>query len=368
MEVLGATKYGNYDDSLEFFSSQPLPVISSSQDVLIQIAYTDINPVDLQKLHGNKNFGRPIIGTSTPFIPGYGGSGTIIDVGQDVPTEWKGRDVCFIADPTRPGSYATHILVDSRCVAMIPMGVSLREAASIPVAGLTAYESLHKVGFGFHPHEGSSGGGGRGRMVESTKYRTLLIIGGAGGVGSWIISLARAWYPNLEIIATASTKDQQDWCQTLGADVVMPHEDIKQQLPCGSQGSVDAIICLTEPTTTLFGTCADVIRPYGSICLVVSGQSIQSLDMSFIFFKCATVTTETVFSSIRTKYQNIIPSEELAIMLTMLSEGRLRAPISPDLLSGKVHEDFKDALTNDGVLYALSQPTGRRGKFVLKVT
>ena len=130
---------------------------------------------------------------------------------------------------------------------------------------------------------------------------------------------------------------------------------------------MDAIVCLAEPTPDLFGACAEVIRPYGSLCLVVAGKSILSLDASFFFFKCATVTTQTVFSSIRTKYQHIIPSEELRVILELLDEGKVNAPVSPDLVSGRVREDFKEALSEMGVLHALAQTCGRRGKFVMKI-
>ena len=356
MEALGAAKHGGYEESLEFVHL-PLPTTVLSlapNDVLIEVAYTDTNPVDLQKLQGNKGSGHPV--ASVTFIPGYGGSGTVLETGENVNAgAWKGQRVCFVADPTRPGSYATHIVVDHRCVALLPLEVSFRDAASIPVAGLTAFESLCKVGLSSDGRDPKSG-------------KSLLVIGGAGGVGSWTISLARAWHPSLKIVATASSIEQHEWCQRIGADRVIRHDEIKQSLPGGGDGSVDAIICLAEPTPELFGTCADIIRPYGSICLVVAGQSIRSLDMSFCFFKCATVTTETVFSSIRTKFQNIVPSQELTILLEMLAEGKLRAPISPDLISGKVHEDFKEALSNVGVLHALTRTGGRRGKFVMKIS
>ena len=351
MEALGAAKHGGYDESLEFLRL-PLPTTVAPTDVLIEVAYTDTNPVDLQKLQGNKGSGHPV--ASVPLIPGVGGSGTVVETGDLVPSEWKGQRVCFLADPTRPGSYATHIRVDHRCVALIPRDVTFRDAASLPVAGLTAYESLRKVGLSCSDNAQAGG-------------KSLLVIGGAGGVGSWTILLARAWHSSLKIVATASTKEQQDWCKGLGADEVIHHDELKQSLPGGADGSMDAIICLAEPTPALFGSCADVIRPYGCICLVVAGKSIQSLDVSFFFFKCATVTTETVFSSIRTKFQQIVPSEELAALLDMLADGKLRAPISPDLISGKVQESFKEALSKAGVLHAMTLTGGRRGKFVMKI-
>lgn len=355
MQVLGANKHGEYNDSLEYMNNLPIPTSPPSEnDLLIEIAYSDVNPVDLQKLRGNKGPGHPVV--NPPFVPGFGGSGTVLSVGQQAPSEWKGENVCFLADPSRRGSYATHILVDYRCVALIPSGVSLRDAGTIPVAGLTAFESLSKVGLAMDD--------------AKSNEKSLLIVGGAGGVGSWTMVLARAWHPSLKIIATASTKEQQEWCQTLGANEVIEHDEIDRRLQGGREGSVDAIICLAEPTTKLFGSCAEVIRPYGKICLVVAGEGIQSLDMSFCFFKCATIATETVFSSIRTKFEHILPAKELQSIMALMSEGKIQAPVSPDIVSGKVSLDgLHNAISSDGkfVLHALAQPGGRRGKLVMKI-
>jgi NADPH2:quinone reductase len=390
MEALGATQHGDYG-VLGWMTLQQ-PTLSSnndsssvSTDVLIEVAYSDINPVDLQRLQSNKPSGTPIInGNDTPFIPGFGGSGTVLEVGSQAPAHWKGKQVCFLSDPSRQGSYATHILVDYRCVALLPPGgVELREAASIPIAGLTAFECLAKVGFlaaekriqngkmetvGLISTDGSSSDQ-KGTTTAASQKKTLLVIGGAGGVGSWIITLARAWHPNLTIVATASTAEQQEWCQSnLGANQVFKHEEIRDKLSGGREGSVDAIICLAEPTPVLFGACTEVIKPYGRICLVVAGKSIQSLDLSFLFFKCATVSLETVFSSIRTNFQHIVPSDELAVILQLLSKQTIRAPISPDLESGKMSERFQDALQENGVLCAQSrQSSGRCGKYVMKI-
>ena len=360
MEALGAMKHGDYK-RLEFLTFTR-PKVTVDTDVLIEIAYTDTNPVDLQKLLG-KGPGQPIT-NNEPFVPGFGGSGIVFETGKHAPMEWIGQRVCFIADPTRRGSYATHIVVDYRCVALVPSGVSLRDAASIPVAGLTAFESLSKVGLAIATNSDRENVE---KEISSNVEKSLLIIGGAGGVGSWTISLARAWHPKLKIFATASMDMQQDWCRSLGADEVIKHDEI-ERLPGGGQdGCFDAIICLTEPTSDLFSACAQVIRPYGLMCLVVSGKSIQSLDMSFFFFKSATMSTQTVFSSIRTKFQHIIPAKELSVILELLCSGRVKAPISPDLESGEVKETFKDASSETGVLNSLTNTSGRRGKYVMKV-
>ncbi len=120
MEVLGATKHGGYKESLEFSSCLERPIISSEDDVLIEIAYTDVNPVDMQKLHGNMGPGHPVVANDGIFVPGFGGSGIVLETGSRAPCEWKGRRACFLADPTRRGSYARSSM--RRVVAVVVRG------------------------------------------------------------------------------------------------------------------------------------------------------------------------------------------------------------------------------------------------------
>ena len=371
MEALGAKRFGSFQDVLEFMQIPQLPKCEKN-DVLVKVAYSDVNPVDMQKLCGGKSEGQPV--PNAPFIPGYGGSGVVQDVGVSSPQHLVGKEVCFLLDPDRNGSYASHVVVDARCVAEVPPNsVELRDAASIPVAGLTAYECLVKLGMASEVKvvDGKIKSVGLGsESAASTRNSvvmhaghppSLLVVGGSGGVGSWIITLARALHPGLKIIATAS-KNSHEWCKSLGASQVIDHNEISSTLEGGRQGSVDKIICLTEPTPTLFKALTEVIKPYGKICLVVSGSSINSLDLSFCFFKCADVLTQTVFSSIRTNFDHIVPSQELDFILSLMANQTIRAPISPDIEG--VSEKFKDALKDNGVLKQLQGPH-RRGNFVL---
>lgn len=381
MKVLGAAVHGDYT-VLEFQSFESLPPSYRKEhlrpnDVLIRVSYTDVNPVDLQKLRG-RNDGATV--AEPPHVPGYGGSGVVLEVGSQVPApeEWIGRAVCFLGDPSRKtGSYATHVVADARCVARLPTdahrrcvggapepAVALRDAACIPVAGLTAYESLVKCGLGAATNTRNTAGTDAG---DGPPPKSLLIVGASGGVGSWILTLARAMHPSLNIIATASTEEQQSWCQSLGANQVMQHDGIGKCLPGGIDGSVDAIVCLTEPTPTLFSALSEVVRPHGRICLVVAGRSIECLNLGFCFFKCVDITTETVFSSIRSNFTTIMPAAELQLILSLMAEGTVVAPLSPDLKDGRISEAFDDATKDNGVLKALDQPTGRRGNFVMNV-
>lgn len=365
MDVLGAVRFGSFDDVLEIKHIPQLPKLNP-KEVLIKVAYSDVNPVDLQKLKGKE--GQPV--PNPPFVPGYGGSGIVQEVGSAAPQHLSGKQVCFLADPTLRGSYASHIVVDCRCIAEVPPNVDLRDAASIPVAGLTAYECLVKLGLAsdIRVQDGNIEAVGleTNPKTEKTKVdatASLLVVGGSGGVGSWIIVLARTWHPHLKIIVTASP-EAEEWCKSLGATQVIRHDQITKVLSGGQEGSVSSIICLAEPTPTLFNALSEVIQPYGQICLVVSGKSIEGLNLGFCFYKCVNVLTETVFSSIRSKYQHIVPAEELKVILGLMANQTIKAPLSPDLEG--VSEKFRDAIRDKGVLKVLAGPH-RRGKLVMLI-
>lgn len=308
-------------------------------------------------------------GTPTPsgcFIVGYGGVGIVEcashDATTDVLQEFLGKRVCFLADPRNDGSYAQYIVVDSRLVAVIPDGVPLEAAACIPVAGLTALECLEKVGL---PVSNSTEGliTPITPSVSGEKHR-LLIVGGAGGVGSWATKLARSVYgSNIEIVCTTGSQESSDWCIKMGAHSTIPHNEIETKLGTGPKGSCDSIICLAEPTPALFASLAEVLRPYGKIALVVAGEGIKSLDMSFVFFKCGTVFTETVFSSIRCGYF-VDQASEIRCILEAIQCGKVTAPLSDVWEEDK--SDWKNAVENGGYIDMVG--SGHvKGKLVMKI-
>ena len=341
MEYLGASKFGHHKDVLDFDSFELLPELQPL-DLLIEVKYAELNPVDLQKLNAKNGQEVP----NPPLIVGYGGSGIVNQVGSGLSSdEWSGKRVCFLCDSTRPGSYATHVAVDYRCVAVIPFELSLEDAATVPLAGCTAYESVLKL--------------------NMTDERTLLVVGAAGGVGSWALLLARARYPSMNIIATSGSEASRLWCTQMGATHVIPHNDIAN-LGGGPKGSVDYVLCLTEPTKEVFAALAEVIKPYGSICLVVAGNSIQSLDCGFLFFKAVTLTFETVFTSSRTNFDMIVPAKEITDILLHLQDRTIPAiPLSPQQkLFNSL--DWRECLQDGGLLDQIASGH-TQGKLVMKV-
>jgi len=368
MKVLGATRFGR--KNLAFIPDRPRPVPGGPAEVLIRVRYADLNPVDLHKLRARPD-GTPAPPHRSPLVVGFGGSGTVVAAGEDgedgrdasaaaaaaKARDLVGKDVCFLADPGRDGSYAEYVVCDARLVCAVPPGVDMARAACVPVAGCTAFECLDKVGLPV----GRGGSAG----VEEGKRKRLLIVGGSGGVGSWTTQLARATYGgSIEIICTVGSPESAEWCTRMGADRTVPHDGIDERLEAGPGGSVDAVICLSEPTRRLFDSLAGVLRPFGRICLVVAGDAIRSLDLSFVFFKSGTVSTETVFSSIRCGY-HLDQAGEMATILEAMSAGSLRAPLSDDW-----SEDVSgwEEANGEGGLIDKLDGGHTRGKYVMKIT
>lgn len=263
------------------------------------------------------------------------------------------KRVTFIADPSNDGSYAQYVKCDRRIVTLLPDEIPFHEAACVPIAGCTAFESLGKVGLPITCDRAPDDAG---------KDKRLLIVGGSGGVGSFITQLARSNYPKLEIVCTVGSEESSQWCKKMGCTKTLSHDEI-DSLGGGPKGSCDYIICLTEPTEKLFRSLTEVLRPYGQICLVAAGDGIRSLDLSFVFFKCGAVSTQTVFSSIRVGYR-LDQAKEMAIILGLMKAKRISAPISN--VWDELESDWEEC-NKDGGYIDLVGTGHTKGKVVMKI-
>ncbi len=165
-------------------------------DVLIEVAYTGVNPVDWKIREGMLSGMFP---HEFPVILGWDAAGTVKGVGKNV-TEFRTGDrvYAYCRKPkVKDGTYAEFVAMDQAAVAPVPENLTFAEAASIPLAGLTAWQSL----------------------FEATKVKAgekVLIHAGAGGVGSLAIQFAK--YACATVYTTAS-RVNHDYVQSLGADV-----------------------------------------------------------------------------------------------------------------------------------------------------
>lgn len=183
-------------------------------EVRVKVAAVALNPVDYKvAARGHENW-------AYPFIPGLDVAGTVD--AADAEGWEKGARVFYHGDLRKPGGYAEYAVVDARALARIPDSVTAEQAAALPTAGFTAYQTLH-------------------RKVSFRKGQGILIHGGSGGVGGFALQLARR--AGLEIITTASPKNAEK-VKALGAHHVVDYTgDVAAEVRRITQGrGVDIVI------------------------------------------------------------------------------------------------------------------------------
>ncbi|XP_050382400.1 2-methylene-furan-3-one reductase [Argentina anserina] len=197
------SQYGKTSDVLKFDQSVAVPEIKEDQ-VLIKVVAASLNPVDFGRALGYfKDTDSPL-----PTVPGYDVAGVVVKVGRQV-TKFKVGDEVYgdlnetaLVNPKRIGSLAEYTAAEERVLAHKPKNLSFIEAASLPLAIETAYEGLERA--------------------ELTAGKSVLVLGGAGGVGTHIIQLAKHVFGASKVAATASTK-KLDLLRSLGADLAIDY-------------------------------------------------------------------------------------------------------------------------------------------------
>lgn len=244
MKVIVAHGGQNPADAGAFSEEERVMPEAEGRDILVKIQAAAVNPVD------TKVFERMPAGAAR--ILGWDACGIVEAVGSEGTKFKPGDRVYYAGDLTRDGSNAEYQLVDERLVGPAPISLAVAQAASLPLTTLTAWEGLFDR-LGFAAEEGGNVG------------MTLLVIGGAGGVGSMIIQLAR--WAGMTVIATAGRPDSAQWCRDLGASVVIGRDNLAERLTAEGISSVDAIYCTTH-LEEHWQAMSQVIAPQGRICMI----------------------------------------------------------------------------------------------------
>ena len=280
---------------------------AKGKDLLVRVKAVGVNPVDYKVRASIKEI-------DTPKILGWDAAGIVEEVGEDASLFEVGDEVYYAGSIIRPGSNSEYQLVDERIVGKKPSNLSFEEAAALPLTTITAWEALFER-LGIEPDKTSS-------------RDTLLIINGAGGVGSISIQLAKL--AGLQVIATASRGDTERWCRQLGADYCINHHD--EFLPALNKigfDAVDYILCFHN-TDRHWQNMADTIKPQGKICSIVGNQS--PLDLNLFKSKSVTFAWEFMF----TKSQYNTPD--------IASQGELLNRVSGLVEQGIIKTTFKENL------------------------
>ncbi len=272
---------------------------ATGHDILVAVEAVALNPVDTKV--------RPKAG-GEPSILGYDASGTVVAVGDRAKTLKVGDKVYYAGSITRPGSNSQFHLVDERIAAVRPSTLDAAASAALPLTSLTAWESLHER-LCIDPN-------------GSHKGKSILIIGGAGGVGSMGIQLAKL--AGLTVITTASRKESEDWCRDLGADHVVDHrEDLAPQLKNLGFETVDYIANYNN-TEAYWDTMGQVIAPQGHIVLIVEQQG--NLDIGGPFkTKSVSISWELMFTRSLFETSDIAKQHEILKQIAaLIDSGKLR--------------------------------------------
>ena len=272
MKAIALTRYlpiSNPDSLVDVDLPKPAP---SGHDLLVRVEAVSVNPVDTKVRSPKATI------EEKPRVLGWDASGVVEAVGSSVTRFKPGDEVYYAGDITRPGSNAQFQLVDERIVGHKPRSLSFAESAALPLTTITAWEAL------FERLHIDRNGANRGQ--------SLLIIGGAGGVGSIAIQLAKL--AGLVVITTASRPESRQWVLDLGADHVLDHRDpLPPQLTVLGFNEVDFIANFSD-TDAYWTTMAELIRPQGHIVSIVENKN--PLDINLLKSKSATFAWEFMFT------------------------------------------------------------------------
>lgn len=214
------------------------------RDVLVQVKAVAANPVDYKVRDGMAPGERRILG--------WDATGVVQGVGGSVRGFKPGDRVWYAGSIERDGAYAALQAVDERIVSHMPSSLGFEEAAALPLASITAWEILFDR---FRAH-----------LATPSHQKSILIVGGAGGVGSTMVQLA-ARVANLRVIATASRPESARWVRGLGAHhVIDPRADWREQLDAVDVQAVDYIASLTASGEHVAKS-ADILAPQGAFSL-----------------------------------------------------------------------------------------------------
>lgn len=284
-------------------------------DLLVAIRGVGINPGEalIRQLRSAEPGGRIILGWEF--------AGVVEAVGPQVTGFAVGDRVMGTGDWTRDGAWAERLAVDHRVVAKIPDQLTFSDAASLPIGGLTAWEAL------FRDHDGLAAGIDR-----------VLIIGGAGGVGTLATQLLKSRTSAL-VASTASRPESRQWCTRMGADVVVDHTgNVPGQLRDAGVDQIDLVLS-TAGTAGNVGWIAETLRPFGHLAATDLNGPIE---LGPLVATSVSLHTETVFSKITAGFDVASQGEILAQLAADVVVGRLR-PIATTVLDGLSVEAMRAA-------------------------
>ncbi|MGV8935957.1 MAG: zinc-binding alcohol dehydrogenase family protein [Allorhizobium sp.] len=313
----------------------PMPQ-ASGHDLLVEIKAVSVNPVDTKVRNG----AAPAAGQTR--VLGFDAAGVVKAVGEAVTLFKPGDEVYYAGAINRPGSNSEFQLVDERIVGLKPKSLSFAEAAALPLTSITAYEAL------FH------------RLKVADKVpgasHAILITGGAGGVGSIAIQLARE-LTDLVVITTASRPETSEWAKALGAHHVLDHSQPLAPQYANLDIGAPAFVFSVTQSNLHQADLAAIIAPQGRLAIIDDPKG--GYDITAFKSKCVSVHWEAMFA--RSLHQTA----------DMIEQHRLLTHVAELVDSAKIRTTLTDTLgtinaENLKKAHAMVESGTMRGKLVLE--
>ncbi|MGF7051621.1 zinc-binding alcohol dehydrogenase family protein [Bosea sp. OAE752] len=308
---------------------------AGARDLLVAVKAISVNPVDTKV----RMRSQPAAGESA--VLGWDAAGIVEAVGSEV-TGFKPGDAVFYAGAiNRPGSNAEFHLVDARIAGPKPASLGFAEAAALPLTAITAWEMLFdrlKI-----------------RDAVPGAANALVIVGGAGGVGSIAIQLARR-LTDVTVIATASRPETQAWARELGAHHVVDHtKALPEQIAALGLGAPAFVFSTTHTDTHLAGI-VELLAPQGRLGLI---DDPKTLDVTLLKRKSLSLHWEFMFT------RPVFQTADIA------EQGRLLAEVSRLVDAGTIRTTLGEHFgainaANLKRAHALIESNRAKGKIVLE--
>ncbi|KAJ4357765.1 uncharacterized protein N0V89_002341 [Didymosphaeria variabile] len=268
MRAIAVTKYGDVNNIQNIEMSKPSN--PKGHDILVRIKACSVNPVDT-KVRAGVYDDYPDYYDRAPRLPqilGFDAAGVVESAGPDVRKYKAGDEVFYAGSPIRHGSNAELQIVDSRSVSFKPKSLDWGQAASMPLTWITAWEALVE------------------RMeIQEGEDAGILIVNGAGGVGSVASQIARHVLKLPVVVTTASREETVKFSKEVGGathivnhreDLVKQVEQLKLNLP------IKYVFITHTPTSGYLGPAAKILTPFGKVCSIVQDKEMPMYGTEFM--------------------------------------------------------------------------------------
>ncbi len=321
------------DSFIEFEKEIPTP---KGRDILVKVEAISVNPVDF-KIRQNSLKDKQ---QETPKIIGWDAVGVVEAIGEKAELFKKGDRVFYAGDITKEGANQEYQLVDERIAGFAPKKIGIEAAAAMPLTSLTAYEILFD----------------RLRLSkEKDQGKSILVIGGAGGVGSIAIQLAKKLL-GLTVIATASRPESIEWCKKMGADHVVHHGNLVEQVKKAGFEQVDFILDFVD-VNQYWEVFVQLIKPQGMIGSI--SDPVESVNLRQLKGKSASFHWELMFTRSMFQTDDMIAQHYILNKTAgRLDDGTLQSTLNRTI-DGFTVENLKEA-------HRLLESNKTIGKVVLK--